>query len=215
MSDAITLGNIALSEGSSRPERRDAAANRELILETAQRLFAERGVAEVNMTEIAEAAGVGKGTLYRRFANKGDLCLALMDDQLTSFQNELLDQMRQMSAEGISRLEQLAHFLDRLVYFNETHMPLLSEVQAEGLVSGGRIGLPHFWHYLTISGLLQAAITAGEVPASLDVAFTADALLAPLTASFYSFHRVQRGFPPERVSAGLRSLVEGLRIRHG
>ena len=213
MSEMISLGTIGVSEN-SRPERRDAAANRELILETAKRLFAERGVAEVNMTEIAEAAGVGKGTLYRRFAKKGDLCLALMDDQLSSFQNGMLEQMRQMSAEGVSKLDQLAAFLDGLVAFIELHNPLLSEVEAEGLAPGGRIGLPHFWHYMTIRGLLQAAVTAGEVAPELDVAFTADALLAPLTASFYYFHRHRRGFLPERISAGLRALVLGLRARN-
>lgn len=50
-----------------RSERRDAAANREQILATARMLFAEREVDLVTMEEIAAAAGVGKGTLYRRY----------------------------------------------------------------------------------------------------------------------------------------------------
>ena len=128
----IPLGPIGEVE-SSKPERRDAAANRILILETAVRLFAERGVANVSMADVAQVAGVGKGTLYRRFANKGELCLALMDAQMTAFQERMLAQMREMSTAGATNIEQLDQFLDALVTFTEAHQPLLCEVQREGL----------------------------------------------------------------------------------
>jgi len=41
------------------------------------------------MQEIARAAGVGQGTLYRRFANKGQLCMALVDTQMSDFPNDI------------------------------------------------------------------------------------------------------------------------------
>jgi AcrR family transcriptional regulator len=209
MAETIQLGPLVSSE-SGRAERRDAAANRELILQTAARLFAERGVEAVCMSEIAEAAGVGKGTLYRRFANKGELCLALMDSRLTLFQNEALERMRQSAADGESALAQLRQFLDDLVLFVEDNVLLLLEVQREGLIQSRQFGLPHYWQYMTVSGLLQAAVRAGEAPPDLDVPIIADMLLAPLTAPFFRFQRGVRGYAPERIRDGLFALVGGL-----
>jgi AcrR family transcriptional regulator len=64
--------------------RRDAAANRERIFETAQRLFADQGL-ETSMDEVARAAGVGAGTLYRRFPTKEVLVDAILGDGLERF----------------------------------------------------------------------------------------------------------------------------------
>ena len=72
-------------------ERRDAARNREAILVAAGKLFAENGVTCVTMEEISRSAGVGKGTLYRRFPNKGLLCQALLDAPTRGFQQETLE----------------------------------------------------------------------------------------------------------------------------
>src|SRR4051794_39789351 len=67
-------------------ERADAARNRERILEAAERLFAEQGVPNVSMDDIAACAKVGKGTLYRRFGDRGGLALALLDAREAEFQ---------------------------------------------------------------------------------------------------------------------------------
>src|SRR5437868_5301772 len=56
-------------------ERADAARNRARVLEAAARLFDEQGVENVSMDAIAEAACVGKGTLYRRFGDRARLAL--------------------------------------------------------------------------------------------------------------------------------------------
>jgi AcrR family transcriptional regulator len=60
-----------------RPLRADAARNRQLVLDTARRLFAERGLA-VTLNDIAHEAGIGVGTVYRRFADKDAVIAALM-----------------------------------------------------------------------------------------------------------------------------------------
>jgi AcrR family transcriptional regulator len=65
----------------SRPLRADAARNRTRILDAARRAFAESGL-DVGVEEIARRAGVGKGTLYRRFPTKEALVLAIFEDRL-------------------------------------------------------------------------------------------------------------------------------------
>lgn len=67
--------------GSVRPLRRDAAANRERLLASARELFAERGLG-VTLNDIAHHAGVGVGTAYRRFANKEEVIDALFEERL-------------------------------------------------------------------------------------------------------------------------------------
>ncbi len=191
-----------------RHERSDAAANRALILQTAERLFNERGVANVCMSEIAEAAGVGKGTLYRRFANKGELCLALMDRQMSDFQNGMLAQFARQTAERVPYLGQLTAFLAALVDFTEIHSPLLIEVQHAGMIQDDpRLNLPHIWQYMTVSALLRSAARADEVTADLDLEYLGEALLAPLQVDYFRFQRQVRGYSTERIAAGLAEMV--------
>lgn len=66
-----------------RPLRADAERNRRRLLEAAQGLFRERGL-EVGVAEIAQAAGVGRGTLFRNFACKQDLIAAVVADLMRS-----------------------------------------------------------------------------------------------------------------------------------
>lgn len=64
-----------------RPLRRDAARNRQRVMAAAAAVFAEHGP-DAGMDEIARVAGVGTGTLYRRFPTKEALVTALADDAL-------------------------------------------------------------------------------------------------------------------------------------
>lgn len=65
---------------SAKPLRKDAERNRQLVLEAAARLFARRGV-DVGFEEIAHEAGVGVGTVYRRFPDRHALISALIADR--------------------------------------------------------------------------------------------------------------------------------------
>jgi len=61
--------------------RRDAEANRVRIVAAARELFAERGLS-VGLNEVAQRAGVGVGTVYRRYADKMDLVRAALEEPL-------------------------------------------------------------------------------------------------------------------------------------
>jgi AcrR family transcriptional regulator len=65
------------------PLRADARRNRELILQAAKRVFAEQGP-DASVEEIARAAGLGVGTLYRRFPDRESLVRAVGEDNLTN-----------------------------------------------------------------------------------------------------------------------------------
>src|SRR3979411_3179013 len=73
----MTPRSATSTEG--RPLRRDAERNRQQILLAARAAFAERGLT-VTLDEIAQRAGVGVGTVYRRYANKDDLIDELYED---------------------------------------------------------------------------------------------------------------------------------------
>jgi AcrR family transcriptional regulator len=74
----------------ARPLRADAARNRTRVLDAARSAFAEAGL-DVGVEEIARRAGVGKGTLYRRFPTKEALVRAIFDD--------ILEEVERLSAE--------------------------------------------------------------------------------------------------------------------
>jgi AcrR family transcriptional regulator len=65
----------------SRPLRKDAARNRELLVAAAREVFAQRGL-DASLDEIAHHAGLGVGTAYRHFANKYELAQALMEQTI-------------------------------------------------------------------------------------------------------------------------------------
>jgi AcrR family transcriptional regulator len=69
------------TETRDRPLRKDAERNRRRILDAARELFAERGLG-VTLNDIAHHAGVGVGTVYRRFPDKSRLIEELFEQQI-------------------------------------------------------------------------------------------------------------------------------------
>lgn len=201
---------LPLAGEAARPERRDAAEHRRQVLAAAARLFAARGVADVSMDEIAREAAVGKGTLYRRYAHKGELCQALLDENTRRLQSEVLDRLRDTDESAVIQLEYL---LACLAGHNDENAELLCAVS--DAASGARRDIvyrspAYEWQRLTAYTLLRRAVARGELP-PLDADYLADALLAPLDISLYLFQRHARGFSRERIVAGMTRLLRGMK----
>lgn len=85
---------MSAGDTSDRPLRKDAQRNRQRVLKAARELFAIRGL-EANLNDVAHHAGVGVGTVYRRFATKEELLEAIFEDamnQLTELAETALRQ---------------------------------------------------------------------------------------------------------------------------
>jgi AcrR family transcriptional regulator len=76
--------------GSPRAGRADAARNRQLLLATAREIIAEDGADKLTMDGLAERAGLGKGTVFRRFGTRSGIFHALLDDDERDFQEQVL-----------------------------------------------------------------------------------------------------------------------------
>ena len=83
MSQPIALGRPPA-------ERADAARNRRHLLATAREILAEQGSGQLTMDGLAERAGLGKGTVFRRFGTRAGIFQALLDDEERDFQQALL-----------------------------------------------------------------------------------------------------------------------------
>ena len=154
-------------------ERADAARNRLRVLAAAERLFAERGVAGVTMDDVAAAAGVGKGTLYRRFTDKGGLAVALLDERERELQAAMLSGPPPLGpgADPVERLEAfVAAYL--LLVDRQLDLVLMSQTSAPG--ARLRTGAHAFWRQ-HCALLLRAA-------GADDHQLRADLLLAGLAA---------------------------------
>lgn len=197
-------------------ERRDAAESRRRILGAAESLFSERGVERVSMYEIGQAAGVGQGTLYRRYENKGALCMALLHESIERFAEEVQNRLED-SGEPVPK--QLEYLLARLARFNDENASLLGAIRDAG--SARRFGMyknPFYrWLRETVTVLLERGVNTGEISNDLDIGHLSDAILAPLNIDLYLFQRRELGMDPEHITQSLsRLLFDGLRgIRSG
>lgn len=198
-----------------RLERRDAAAHRRRILEVARRLFTQQGIDAVSMHQIALAAGIGQGTLYRRYANKGELCMDLMQERHEQFVSEIATLFAETAPAPV--LVRLEGVLARVVALLEEQSALLGPVAAlemrevccsapDHIRSPSLLRAPFYlWLHELLSGLLEEAVERAEL-APLDILYTADALFATLNPLVYRFQRQERGFSPERILQGLRHI---------
>ncbi|MDV7136411.1 TetR/AcrR family transcriptional regulator [Williamsia muralis] len=101
MSVGSAAGSKTVVEGKAL--RRDAAENRRRILTAAEMVFSERGL-DAGVDEIARVAGVGMGTLYRRFATKEALISELVRDMFVDLVDMAAATLQVPGGEGLEQL---------------------------------------------------------------------------------------------------------------
>lgn len=172
-------------------QRTAAARNHEAILQAARELFEADGIGAVDVRQIAAAAGVGVGTVYRRFGDKAGVMAALLGDQERALQDAVLAGPAPLGpgAEAPARLEA---FLRELSALTERNLDLLHALAA-AIDHPRRQGGYGSWH-------LHVTVLLSQIAPGIDAEWYADVLLAPLNAAFYRHHRREQGMAPEAIA---------------
>lgn len=179
-------------------ERADAARNRAKILAAAATVFATRDPRTVTMDHIANAAGVGRGTLYRRYPSTAAIALALLDEHERILQQQLISGAPPLGP-GAAPADRLAAFYSAMVNLLETHADLALGAEAGGArYTTGAYG---FWATHVRALLMEAAVAE---PDSL-----VDVLLAPLAAENF-VHQRARGLSVDQITGALSRLARAM-----
>jgi AcrR family transcriptional regulator len=152
----------------STQERGDAARNRVLLLDAARRLIAERGPDAVTMDDIAAAAGVGKGTLFRRFGSRAGLMMVLLDEDERANQQAFLFGPPPLGPDA-PPLDRLVAFGRERLCFVHTHHELLSAANRDPQMRyGSPANAPFMVLRMHVRVLLASAGTTGNLDAQTD-----------------------------------------------
>lgn len=179
-----------------RKPRKDAARNRQALLEAADDLFGRSESPEdLTMADVAAAAGVGKGTLFRAFGDRAGLLRALYEARLEPVR-EAVETGPPPLGPGTPPQERVPALLDALLCFKLDNRRLALALEENGGTSP--YGTAHYgwWH-----GVLRSALEQG--PGPVDAGFTAHALLAATRADLVEHLAGPDGVPRERLRAQL------------
>ncbi|GAA2810977.1 TetR/AcrR family transcriptional regulator [Saccharopolyspora taberi] len=188
--------------GQPQPERADAARNRKRIIDAAQRIVRSGGVEALYMEEVAQAAGVGVGTVYRRFGDRAGLAYALLDEREVELQQAFLAGPPPLGfgAPPVERIKAFLHaLLDRLQ--EQSALLLVAETNSPHAryVSGA-----YRVHHAHLAGLVE------QVRPGSDARYLADALLAPIGACLVTYQQDVTGMSLDRIKSGLDDLVDAI-----
>lgn len=204
---ARAVDDLLLLRTSPPVERADAARNRAAVLAAAATLFREHGVEAVSMDAVAAAAGVGKGTLFRRFGDKAGLAVALLDDQERALQEAILFGPAPLGpgdGDGdVDPADRLRAFVEAYLDYLFSHLSLVRMSETASPGARYRIGAYRFWHRHVALQL------AGREDPEAD----AHTVLAALAAEHV--HAVAAELGPDRVRTTVVGLVEALTLPQG
>ncbi|PKV89709.1 TetR/AcrR family transcriptional regulator [Streptomyces sp. TLI_146] len=181
-----------------RTERADALRNREAVLAAADALFAASDSPHsVSMDDIATAAGVGKGTLFRRFGDRAGLIGAVIASRLEPVQQAVREAQ---DAATSSPRQRVLDLLDASLRFKIENRSLMSAAEDAGLGSPYQAEHYGWWHDILRETLAQ-------VPGVPAADFTAHALLAAIRADLVAHLIDSQKMTPEALRSSLAAYV--------
>ncbi|WP_267202396.1 TetR/AcrR family transcriptional regulator [Limosilactobacillus kribbianus] len=178
--------------------RTDAQHNRQKIFKATEQLLAENAADQITMAQIARAAGVGVGTLYRNFPTRGDLFISLAYAQLDDYlaREETLIQNKDISRETVRQV--LGDYLS----FREHRQHLLPTGSLESATQ--YYSRPNYQRLHHLFANLIGKTNPGL--SSITVAFRSDMLIACLRGDSYYLQRTERQLVPEQILDQLMAL---------
>ncbi|GHB64546.1 TetR family transcriptional regulator [Streptomyces umbrinus] len=183
-----------------RRPRKDAARNRAAVLAAADTLFTEcESPEDVTMADIATAAGVGKGTLFRAFGDRTGLIRALYATRLEPVRSAVEEGPPPLGPDT-PPLQRVPALLDALLCFKLDNRHLALALEATGSDSPYQAEHYERWHSLLRSALEQ-------IPGLTNSDFTAHALLATVRADLVEHLAGQKGVPREDMRKQLATFV--------
>ncbi|MCF3101646.1 TetR/AcrR family transcriptional regulator [Streptomyces roseoverticillatus] len=181
--------------------RADAARNRTRLLEAASQLTARCGAANLTMEAVAAAAGVGKGTVFRRFGDRTGLLLALLDHREQQLQAAFISGPPPLGP-GAPAAQRLHAFGPAVIRHERDHHDLILATRTDPLraysVPARHLRLTH------VAMLLREAGVDG------DAELLAHTLLGYLDTTLIHHLSVERGMSPDRLDATWHDLVTRL-----
>lgn len=179
--------------------RADAARNRARLLEAAARLIAEHGAAGVTMEAVAAEAGVGKGTVFRRFGDRTGLLTALLDHSERKLQADFLGGPPPLGP-GAAPVERLRAFGIAVLYRSAEQLDLQLAAQPAPTRRYSHPSVRALHTHVTM--LLRQTLP------DADCDLLAQTLMAYLDPALINHLTRQCGMPMERLEKGWLDLVD-------
>lgn len=190
---------------------RKKAERRQRIMAVADELFASKGVKNTSTDEIARAADVGQGTLFRNFATKAELLIAVMNDHLTSG----VARARGLATAGASPEDAVYAVVEPLVRASDQHPENTAEYQKEIFFGGG--DGPARAEALALVAEIEDCVVqilrAAVRRPSTDLASAAHTILSACYSDILRTSLAEQGRHnlPERLRGHVRVVVNGIR----
>ena len=186
-----------------RSTRKDAVRNRKAVLAAAAVLFDRcESPEDVTMADVAAAAGVGKGTIFRAFGDRRGLLLALYQARIEPIR-EAVESGPPPLGPATPPAERVPALLDAVLCFKLDNRRLALALEETGSSSPYQAAHYEQWHHL-----LQTMLE--QVPGLSDGDFTAHALLAATRADLIEYLAGHERMPRERLRAQLASFTAGV-----